>query len=73
KNVRDIQLERCKQRNNAKITKTKWLTELLNVYRYKVSKIEVKNVLNMIIDWVKSGGTWQTYMCRDKMVTEITL
>ncbi|MFO5979416.1 hypothetical protein ACLBSL_32530, partial [Klebsiella pneumoniae] len=24
----------------------------------------------MIIDCVKSGGTWQTYMCRDKMVIE---
>ncbi|WNV50432.1 hypothetical protein [Pseudomonas phage PhiPizzaParty] len=65
-----IPFDISKERKNAKIPKTKWLTELLNVYRYKVSKIEVKNVLNMIIDCVKSGGTWQTYMCRDKMVIE---
>ncbi|MFO5520808.1 hypothetical protein ACLBP3_29775, partial [Klebsiella pneumoniae] len=70
KNNALIPFDISKERKNAKIPKTKWLTELLNVYRYKVSKIEVKNVLNMIIDCVKSGGTWQTYMCRDKMVIE---
>lgn len=65
-----IPFDVSKERKNAKIPKTKWLTELLSVYRYKVSNIEVKNVLNMIIDCIKSGGTWQTYMSRDEMVIE---